>query len=86
MDRKPETEVAVFNCHVCGHNAAKSELVSEVFNLEERRVLVENIPALVCEHCGEAAFSRETTERIRRMVHGAGRPIKTVEMDVFAMA
>ena len=76
----------MFNCHVCGHNAAKSELVSEVFNLEERRVLVENIPALVCEHCGEAAFSRETTERIRRMVHGAGRPIKTVEMDVFAMA
>ena len=76
----------MFNCHVCGHNAAKLELVSEVFNLEERRVLVENIPALVCEHCGEAAFSRETTERIRRMVHGAGRPIKTVEMDVFAMA
>ena len=41
---------------------------------------------IVCEHCGEATFSRETTERIRRMVHGAGRPIKTVEMDVFAMA
>ena len=76
----------MFNCHVCGHNAAKSELVSEVFNLEGRRVLVENIPALVCEHCGEAAFSRETTEQIRRMVHGAGRPVKTVPMDVFAMA
>jgi YgiT-type zinc finger domain-containing protein len=86
MDRKPETEVAMFNCHVCGHNAAKSELVSEVFNLEGRRVLVEKIPALVCEHCGEAAFSRETTERIRRMVHGAGHPVKTVPMDVFAMA
>ena len=76
----------MFNCHVCGHNAAKSESVSEVFNLEERRVLVENIPARVCEHCGEAAFSRETTERIRQMVHGAARPVKTVPMDVFAMA
>lgn len=76
----------MFNCHVCGHNAAKSEPVSEVFNLEGRRVLVENIPALVCEHCGEAAFSRATTERIRQMVHGAGRPVKTVPMDVFAMA
>ncbi|MEK7683878.1 MAG: type II toxin-antitoxin system MqsA family antitoxin [Verrucomicrobiota bacterium] len=76
----------MFNCHVCGHNAAKLESVSEVFNLEGRRVLVEKIPALVCEHCGEAAFSRETTERIRRMVHGAGRPVKTVPMDVFAMA
>ena len=76
----------MFKCHVCGHNAAKSESVGEVFNLERRRVLVENIPALVCEHCGEAAFSRETTEQIRRMVHGASRPIKTLPMDVFAMA
>jgi len=76
----------MFNCQVCDHNAAKSEFVSEVFNLEGRRVLVENIPALVCERCGEATFSRETTEQIRRMVHGAGRPVKTVSMDVFAMA
>lgn len=76
----------MLNCRVCGHNAAKSELVSEVFNLDGRRVLVESIPALVCEHCGEAAFSRDTTEQIRRMVHGAGRPVKSVPMDVFAMA
>ena len=76
----------MFNCHVCGHNAAKSESVSEVFNLEGRRVLVESIPALVCEHCGEATFSRATTEQIRRLVHGAGRPVKTVPLDVFAMA
>jgi YgiT-type zinc finger domain-containing protein len=76
----------MFNCHVCGHNAAKTEVVSEVFNVTGRRVLVEKIPALVCEHCGEATFSRETTEQIRRMVHGAGHPIKTVPMEVFALA
>ena len=76
----------MFHCHVCGHNAAKSELVSEVFNLDGRRVLVENIRALVCEHCGEPAFSRETTELIRQMVHGAGHPVKTVPLDVFAMS
>jgi hypothetical protein len=33
-------------------------------------VLVENIPASVCARCGEATFSRETTERIRRMLYG----------------
>ena len=76
----------MFHCHVCGPDAAKSELVSEVFNLEGRRVLVENIPALVCKHCGEAAFSRKTTELIRQMVHGAGHPVKTVPMDVLAMS
>ena len=76
----------MFSCLVCGHNAAEPKVVSEVFNLEGRRVLVEDIRALVCEHCGEAAFSRETTERIRQMVHGAGHPVKTVPMDVFAMS
>ncbi len=76
----------MFKCHVCGHNAAKLEMVSEVFNLDGRRALVENIPAQVCEHCGEPTFSRETTEQIRLLVHGQGRPFKTVEMDVFAMS
>jgi YgiT-type zinc finger domain-containing protein len=76
----------MFNCHVCGHNAARPEFVSEVFTVDDRRVLVEHIPASLCEHCREATFSRETTEQIRRMVHGAGRPVKTVPLDVFAMA
>ena len=76
----------MFKCHVCGHNAAKLEMVSEVFNLDGRRALVENIPAQVCGHCGEPTFSRETTEQIRLLVHGQGRPLKTVEMDVFAMS
>ena len=75
----------MFKCHVCGHTAAKSEFVSEVFTINERRVLVEHIPAQVCEHCGEATFSRETTESIRRLVYSA-RPARTVPLDVFALA
>ena len=46
---------------------------------------MEHIPASVCLHCGEAVFSRETTERIRQLVHGQERPLKTVPLDVFAM-
>lgn len=75
-----------FRCHVCGGETARSELVSEVFTIEGRRVLVEHIPAEVCRRCGEPAFSRETTERIRRLVHGAGQPVGTVPLEVFALA
>lgn len=75
----------MYHCHVCGSTAAKSGLVSEVFTIEGRRVLVENIPAQVCERCGEASFSRETTESIRRLVHSAP-PAKTIPLDVFALA
>ena len=75
----------MFNCHVCGGPATRNEFVSEVFNIDGRRVLVEHIPAHVCERCGEPTFSRETTEKVRRLVHEA-RPAKTVSLDVFALA
>ncbi|MBI5815058.1 MAG: YgiT-type zinc finger protein [Nitrospinae bacterium] len=73
----------MFKCHVCGGESAGREFVSEVFNIGERRALVEHIPAIVCARCGEATFSRETTERIRKLVHGRKRPSKTVPLDVF---
>jgi len=84
MDRSSTTELTMFKCHVCGGSAAKSGFVSEVFTIDDRRVLVEHIPAQVCERCGEATFSRETTEKIRQLVHDA-RPAKTVPLDVFAL-
>ena len=78
--------MSTFKCHVCGGETAREEFVSEVLEVGNRRVLVEHIPALVCTRCGEAAFSRETTERIRLLVHGAGRPDKTVPLEVFELA
>ena len=76
----------MFRCHVCGSTEANQERVSEVFVVDGKRVLVEDIPATVCMRCGEAIFSRETTERIRRMVHGEARPARAEVMDVFAYA
>ncbi len=74
----------MFRCHVCGSQNAHEEQVSEVFRIDGRTVLVENIPAMVCDRCGEAVFSKETTEKIRRMVHGEDKPVRTVRMEVFA--
>jgi YgiT-type zinc finger domain-containing protein len=74
----------MFRCCVCGSSEAHDELVDEVFQIDGQLVLVEQIPARVCSRCGEATFSRETTEKIRRMVHGEAEPVKAVQMDVFA--
>jgi HTH-type transcriptional regulator/antitoxin MqsA len=56
-------------CHVCGSEDSHIEYVSEVFNVQGKFHLVENIPAMVCSRCGEEVFSRETTERVRAMLH-----------------
>jgi HTH-type transcriptional regulator / antitoxin MqsA len=76
----------MFRCHVCGNTSAKSDFVSEVFTVDGRHVLVEHIPAQICERCGEPTFSRETTERVRRVIHEKVQPSKTVPLDVFALA
>ena len=73
-------------CHVCGATEARQELVNEVFVINGKYVLVEGIPASICLRCGEATFSRATTERIRRMVHGEAQPVRAVAMEVFAYA
>lgn len=76
----------MFHCHICGSNEAREEIVDEVFNLNGKHVLVENIPAKVCVRCGDKTFSCETTERIRRIVHGQLGPAKSIPMDVFEYA
>ncbi|MGA1876073.1 MAG: YgiT-type zinc finger protein [bacterium] len=73
----------MFLCHVCGSTEGKEDFVNEVFNIDDKLVLVEHIPAIVCARCGEETFSRETTEEIRRMVHGEAAPVRSVCMDVF---
>ena len=76
----------MFKCHVCGSTKAHQELVNEVFHIECKPVLVENIPALVCDQCGEETFGKETVEKVRLMVHGQVKPVKSVQLDVFAYA
>ena len=73
-------------CQVCSATEAHQALVDEVFVINGKYVLVESVPASICARCGEATFSRETTERIRRMVHGEAQPVRVAAMDVFAYA
>lgn len=74
----------MFECHVCKNNQAREKLVDEVFQIDGKHVLVENIPAKVCGRCGEVVFSRETTDKVRQMLHGAAKPVKSISVDVFA--
>ena len=73
-------------CQVCSATEAHQALVDEVFVINGKYVLVESIPASICTRCGEATFSRETTERIRRLAHGEVPPVHTVALEVFAYA
>ncbi|MEM6838940.1 MAG: YgiT-type zinc finger protein [Cyanobacteria bacterium P01_C01_bin.120] len=74
----------MFKCQVCHSEESHQELVNEIFNINGKFYLVENIPTLVCSRCGEEVFSRETTERIRAMLQSDTKPTKSISVDVFA--
>ena len=63
-----------------------AELVSEIFQIDGKPVLMENILVQVCARCGEEVFSRETTEKVRLIVHDERNLIKSVQMDAFVYA
>ena len=73
-------------CNVCGNTTFHDRQVEEVFHIEGHLVMVEDIPARVCDRCGVATFDRQTTEAIRCMVHGQKRPTRREEVNVFAFA
>ena len=74
----------MFKCHVCGSEDSRTEYTNEIFNIEGKLYLVEDIPAKVCSRCGEEVFSTETTERIRLMLHGENKPVRSISLDVFS--
>ena len=76
----------MFTCSVCGATESREEFVEEVFRIDGKYVLVDHIPAMVCTRCGEETFSRETTERIRLLVHGTAKPTKSIALKVFEFA
>ena len=53
--------------------------------MDNRRVLVERIPAEVCDRYGEPTFSSETTEKFRNLVRGSWIPVRTDALDVFSL-
>ena len=59
-------------------------MVQEVFDIDGKLILIEKIPARVCPRCGEEVFSRQTTETVRRLVHGEAEPVRSVSLDVFS--
>ena len=76
----------MFTCSICGAREGREEFVEEVFRIDGNYVLVGHIPASVCARCGEETFSRETTERVRVMVHGQAQPTKSIALKVFEFA
>jgi hypothetical protein len=60
--------------------------VKYILELEDRIIVVENVPARVSLETGERYFAPETVERLQQMVWEAKKPTRFIETPVYEYA
>ncbi len=73
----------MFTCNVCGCHAWHEGLTEEFFYIDNHPVLVEKIPARICDRCGDPNFHPGTVEHVRSLIQAHNHPTRKVEMDVY---
>lgn len=73
-------------CRVCGSQDFHEGFINEIFNIDGKFQLVENIPAKICSRCSEPIFSRGTTERVRELLHQDLQPARSIQVGVYAFS
>ena len=76
----------MLKCEVCGSDRLSKKYVNDVFYIKGKPILIEHIPAIVCERCGEVIFDIDVAEGIRKMIYKKEKPVRSINMDVYAYA
>ncbi|MBE3098787.1 MAG: YgiT-type zinc finger protein [Planctomycetes bacterium] len=77
---------AAFPCAYCGADTHE-DLVKAAFWGPRGLVAIEDIPARVCEGCGEQFYDDKTTQRIEGIVNGSTAvPQRQATVPVFSLA
>ena len=69
-------------CDLCGSPVC-DEKVTYSLELPDRWILVEKVPARVCQQCGERLFDLDTVEKLQKLAWGQQQPDRVLETAVF---
>ena len=64
----------------------KETKVTYTLEMDDKFIIIENVPARVSEETGEQFFSPETVERLQRTIWGREKPKRVIETPVFEFA
>ena len=73
-------------CEVCGIGERRNELVRFSLTVGDRLVVVEHVPASVCDRCGETSFEPNVVERLQQTIWQSRTPVKFLETPVYEFA
>jgi YgiT-type zinc finger domain-containing protein len=68
-------------CNLC-HGKLKPTLTTYAQWYEGRLIVIERVPALVCEQCGETDYEPDVVERIQAVIWSGAEPVRMMETPV----
>lgn len=54
-------------CDICGKKGAKIKEMTKSYGSKKDLLVIENVPVIVCPHCGESYLQAETLHEIERI-------------------
>jgi len=55
------------SCDICGKSGAQIRYVTRSYGKGANLLIIENVPVVVCPHCGESYLTAETLHEIERI-------------------
>ena len=71
-------------CLVCHHDMVERKVTLDL-RIGEDLVVIEEVPATVCENCGERVFTPEVTRQIQAVVQERKKRARTILVPVFSL-
>lgn len=75
-----------FICQYCGGSCEPQRITLTLRRSEMHFVLVRNVPADVCQNCGESQFSMGTTSRMMAALHPDRAPDEVAMIPIYDLA
>ena len=69
-------------CDIC-QGRVTDQRVKFTVELDDKLVVVENVPAKVCGQCGERLFSPDTVDKLQKTAWEQNNPVRVIETPVF---
>jgi HTH-type transcriptional regulator / antitoxin MqsA len=74
------------SCDVCAIGERRPQLIQFSLPLADRLILVDHVPAEVCDRCGEVTLSPGVVERLQQTVLRHEPPARFVATPVYEFA
>lgn len=69
-------------CNICGGKYVEKRITYTI-EIDNKFILVENVPAKVCSQCGEELFSPDTVEKLQKTVWSKIKPRRIIQTPVY---